>query len=56
MDTDVAQSLGALELDEEDITHLIKAKGALDAASVLVKTTENLDGSLVCDFMFSPRL
>ena len=44
-----------LELDEEDITHLIKAKGALDAASVLVKTTENLDGSLVCDFMFSPE-
>jgi hypothetical protein len=44
-----------LDLSDDDISHLIKAKGALDATSVLIKTTENLNGTLVCEFMFSPE-
>ena len=44
-----------LDLSDDDISYLIKAKGALDATSVLIKTTENLNGTLVCEFMFSPE-
>ena len=42
-----------IDLSKEDIEALIKAKTALsDQSNLLVKTTENLDGILVCEFTF----
>ena len=42
-----------LELDKDEITHLIKAKNALlDSESMLITTTEDLDGGDVVEFVF----
>tara|TARA_B100001287_G_scaffold59843_1_gene47949 strand:- start:134 stop:856 length:723 start_codon:yes stop_codon:yes gene_type:complete len=43
----------SIDLDKENIDALIKAKTALaDQSNLLVKTTENLDGTTVCEFTF----
>lgn len=44
-----------LDLSNEDITHLIKSKTALDAESVVITTTSDFDGNKVCEFTFSPE-
>lgn len=42
-----------IPLEKENIDALIKAKTALsDQSNLLVRTTENLDGTLVCEFTF----
>ena len=42
-----------LDLTNEDIDNLIKAKNALtDVDNMLITTTKNLDGSDVCEFLF----
>jgi hypothetical protein len=42
-----------IELEKENIDALIKAKTALsDQSNLLIKTTEDLDGNLVCEFTF----
>jgi len=42
-----------IPLEKENIDALIKAKTALaDQSNLLVKTTENLDGTTVCEFTF----
>jgi hypothetical protein len=42
-----------IELEKENIDALIKAKTALsDQSNLLIRTTENLDGTLVCEFTF----
>jgi len=43
----------SFELDKESIDALIKAKTALaDQNTLLIKTTSNLDGDLVCEMIF----
>jgi len=43
----------SINLEKENIDALIKAKTALaDQSNLLVKTTENLDGTTVCEFTF----
>jgi len=43
----------SFELDKESIDALIKAKTALaDQNTLLIKTTNNLDGDLVCEMIF----
>tara|TARA_R110000803_G_scaffold123750_1_gene191612 strand:- start:21 stop:743 length:723 start_codon:yes stop_codon:yes gene_type:complete len=43
----------SIGLEKENIDALIKAKTALpDQSNLLIKTTENLDGTLVCEFIF----
>tara|TARA_R110000782_G_scaffold132759_2_gene224902 strand:- start:1340 stop:2074 length:735 start_codon:yes stop_codon:yes gene_type:complete len=42
-----------IDLTLEDLTYLLKAKGALkDIDNMLVTTTTNLDGEPVCEFIF----
>ena len=42
-----------IELEKENIDALIKAKTALsDQSNLLIKTTEDLDGNLICEFTF----
>ncbi len=42
-----------LELNNEQVTNLIRAKNALsDVETMLVNTTENLDGTAVAEFIF----
>lgn len=42
-----------LDLDKEQVTNLVKAKNALsDVETMLVNTTENLDGTACADFIF----
>lgn len=42
-----------IELDNENISNLIKAKSALpEQSTLLVKTIQNLDGELICEFTF----
>jgi len=42
-----------LDLTSEDVDNLIKAKSALSGVdNMLITTTENLDGELVCEFVF----
>ena len=42
-----------ISLEKENIEALIKAKTALsDQSNLLIKTTEDLDGNLVCEFTF----
>ena len=43
------------DLSREDINHLIKAKTALDAESVVINTTSDFDGNKVCELIFSPE-
>jgi hypothetical protein len=43
----------SISLEKENIDALIKAKTALsDQSNLLIKTTENLDGTPVCEFTF----
>ena len=50
---DIEEPNISLELEQNDIDSLIKAKSALpDQSSLLVKTTEDLDKNLVCEFTF----
>jgi len=43
----------SIDLEKENIDALIKAKTALaDQSNLLIKTTENLDGTTVCEFTF----
>ena len=42
-----------LELEREEVDNLIKAKNALsDVDNMLVQSTKDLDGNLVCQFLF----
>ena len=42
-----------IDLELEDLTYLLKAKGALkDIDNMLVTTTTNLDGEPICEFIF----
>ena len=42
-----------VELQMEDVDHLIKAKNALsDVNNMLITTTEDFDGNKVCEFIF----
>ena len=42
-----------LDLSQEDIYHLIKAKNALsDVNNMLINSTTDIDGNLVCEFIF----
>tara|TARA_R100001591_G_scaffold108631_4_gene118288 strand:+ start:837 stop:1562 length:726 start_codon:yes stop_codon:yes gene_type:complete len=42
-----------LDLSQEDIDHLIKAKSALsDVNNMLINSTTDIDGNLVCEFIF----
>ena len=42
-----------LNLSREDIDHLINAKGALaDVDNMLITSNNNLDGDLICEFIF----
>ncbi|MDB4319781.1 hypothetical protein N9981_00270 [bacterium] len=42
-----------IDLTLEDLTYLLKAKGALkDIDNMLVTTTTNLDGEPICEFIF----
>ena len=42
-----------LDLSQEDIDHLIKAKNALsDVNNMLINSTTDIDGNLVCEFIF----
>lgn len=42
-----------LDLTAEDVDNLVKAKSALSGVdNMLITTTENLDGELVCEFVF----
>ena len=42
-----------LDLTSEDVDNLVKAKSALSGIdNMLITTTENLDGELVCEFVF----
>ena len=42
-----------LDLQPEDIDHLIKAKNALsDVNNMLITTTEDFDGNKICEFVF----
>jgi hypothetical protein len=50
---DPAQYEIELNLSREDIDHLIKAKGALaDVDNMLITSNNNLDGDLICEFIF----
>jgi len=50
---DIEEPDALFELDKEAIDALIKAKTALaDQNTLLVKTTSNLDGELVCEMIF----
>jgi hypothetical protein len=42
-----------LQLDENNISHLLKAKNALaDADNMLITTMKDLDNQLICEFVF----
>ena len=42
-----------LQLSNEDIDHLIKAKNALsDVDNMLISSAEDMDGNKVCEFLF----
>jgi len=42
-----------LDLDEEQLNHLIKAKGAmLDSTTMLINTNQDLDGNPITEFIF----
>ena len=42
-----------LDLSQEDVDHLIKAKSALsDVNNMLINSTTDIDGNLVCEFIF----